>query len=63
MGVVNQIKERDLYQNTIVISFNHDYLRKVKMLDPKINVIPIIYAKILSPLNLINELGANGISK
>ena len=62
LGVVNQIKERDLYQNTIVISFNHDYLRKVKMLDPKINVIPIIYAKILSPLNLINELGANGIS-
>ena len=62
LGVVNQIKKRDLYQNTIVISFNHDYLRKVKMLDPKINVIPIIYAKILSPLNLINELGANGIS-
>ena len=62
LEVVEQIKNRDLYQNTIVISFNHDYLRKVKMLDSKINVIPIIYAKILSPLNIINELGAKGIS-
>ena len=60
--LVQEIQSRNLYDVATVISFNHHYLKKVKSLDTQIDVTPIIYAKPLSPLKLIDELNATGIS-
>ena len=60
--LVQEIQSRNLYDVATVISFNHHYLKIVKSLDNEIDVTPIIYAKPLSPLKLIDELNATGIS-
>jgi glycerophosphoryl diester phosphodiesterase len=57
--VVELIKEKNMYQEAIAISFDHRSLRKIKDLDKNIQTCSVLHGLLI---NLIDEIKATGAS-
>lgn len=47
------LEEFDVFENTIVSSFNHVLLKELKTLDSRVRISPVLYSSIIDPLNYI----------
>lgn len=52
------IEEMGMLEQVLVSSFNHDYLRQVKALQPRLRVGALVEIPVADPLRLVRELGA-----
>lgn len=57
--VVELIQEKNMYQEVIIISFDHRSLRKIKDLDDNIQTCSVLHGVLI---NLVDELKATGAS-
>lgn len=56
--VVELVKELDMLDRVIISSFNHDYLKRVKAVEPDLVTAALVDRAVADPLALLEETGA-----
>ena len=60
-SVLNLVKNLGIKERTIISSFNHYSLRKIRGMDTSIEIAILCEAILYAPLNYLNSIGANAI--
>jgi len=56
--VVKLIRDFGIHEDVIISSFQHDYIKQVKLLDPLINLAVLVEEEVPDPIGLVKSLGA-----